>query len=212
MKMKIEPSTLPWKDAYKLLIGSILPRPIAFVSTINEKGGANVAPFSFFTGICADPFMVCFAPMLRGTDGEKKDTLLNIEATKEFVINVVSEEFVEKMNNCSIEFDRDVDEFIESGLTKVSSHIVKPPRVKESKVQLECVLHDILHFGHQPGAGSLVIGQVVCVHVDDALYEGGRIDTTKLNPIGRLAGSTYTKAIAETFELERKRVKSGEKR
>nr|WP_279326009.1 flavin reductase family protein [Bacillus sp. FJAT-47783] len=192
------------------MIGSILPRPIAFVSTIDKCNQANLAPFSFFTGICADPFMVCFAPMLRGTDGEKKDTLLNIEETKEFVINVVSEDFVEKMNNCAIEYDRHIDEFIESGLTRLESQIVKPPRVKESKVQLECVLHDILHFGDQPGAGSLVIGKVVFVHIDDALYFDGKIDTDLLKPIGRMAGATYTRAASDTFVLERKRTKVNE--
>ncbi|WP_110113464.1 flavin reductase family protein [Bacillus sp. CGMCC 1.16541] len=203
--MKLEPSSLHWKEAYKLLIGSVLPRPIAFVSTIDEKGNANLAPFSFFTGICAEPMMVCFAPMLRGTDGAKKDTLRNIEQTNEFVINVVGESIVERMNDTAIEFDSHVDEFVETGLTKVPSEIVKPYRVKESDVQLECVLRQILHFGDQPGAGSLVIGQVVCVHVKGALYESGRINTEKLAPVGRLAGATYTRAASDTFVLERKR-------
>lgn len=202
--MQLEPCNLQWKDAYKLLIGSVLPRPIAFVSTVDRRGNANLAPFSFFTGICAEPFMVCFAPMNRGTDGKKKDTLRNIEDTKEFVINVVSEEIVEQMNDCAIEFDEEIDEFEEAGLTKIRSNIVKPYRVKESKVQLECVLHDILHFGDKPGAGSLVIGQVVMIHIDDELYKDGKIDTNQLNPVGRLAGSLYTRAIADTFVLERK--------
>ncbi|MBO8157030.1 MAG: flavin reductase family protein [Bacillaceae bacterium] len=201
--MDIRPSEVEWKEAYKLLIGSVLPRPIAFVSTMDEKGNANLAPFSFFTGICADPMLVCFAPMLRGTDGKKKDTLVNIERTKEFVINVVSEDFVVEMNNCAIEYDYDVDEFEENGLTKEESATVKPPRVKESKVHLECELYDVLHFGDQPGAGSLVIGKVKSVHVDDELYENGRIDTEKLKPVGRLAGQVYTNATADMFSLKR---------
>nr|WP_239534265.1 flavin reductase family protein [Thalassobacillus pellis] len=196
---------MAWKDAYKLLIGSVLPRPIAFVSTLNEDGEANLAPFSFFTGICADPMLVCFAPMLRGTDGSKKDTLSNIEQTKEFVINVVSEEFVERMNNTAIEYPSDVDEFEAAGFEKEPSVSVRPPRVKESKVHLECSLHEVLHFGDEPGAGSLVIGKVNRVNIRDELYADGRIDTEKLNPIGRLAGPSYTKAIAETFTLERKK-------
>lgn len=203
--MKVEPNSLVWTDAYKLLIGSVLPRPIAFVSTIDEKGNANLAPFSFFTGISANPMMVCFAPLLRGTDGVKKDTLTNIEKTKEFVINIVGEQIVTQMNDSAIEYDSEIDEFEEVGLTKLSSDIVKPPRVKESDVHLECVLHNVLHFGDEPGAGSLVIGQVVLVHVGDELYEEGRINTEKLNPIGRLAGQTYTRAIADTFALERKK-------
>ncbi|SEA86958.1 NADH-FMN oxidoreductase RutF, flavin reductase (DIM6/NTAB) family [Thalassobacillus cyri] len=207
--MEIKPDSLAWKDAYKLLIGSVLPRPIAFVSTVDTQGNANLAPFSFFTGICADPMLVCFAPMLRGTDGEKKDTLRNIEATKEFVINVVSEDFVEQMNNTAIEYQYGTDEFEAALLTKVASASVKPPRVKESRVHLECELHELLHFGNEPGAGSLVIGKVKVVQVNDDLYENGRIDTDKLNPIGRLAGQNYTKAIAETFTLERKKSSEG---
>ncbi|WP_456272152.1 flavin reductase family protein [Bacillus sp. AK031] len=203
--MEIKPDTLPWKDAYKLLVGSIVPRPIAFVSTIDEEGRANLAPFSFFTAISADPMLVCFSPMRRGTDGSKKDTLNNIENTKEFVINVVSEEFTEQMNNTAIEYEAGVDEFEETGLTKLESVTVAPPAVKESKVQLECTLHQVLHFGEEAGSGSLVIGKVEYVRIADELYYSGKIDTEKLNPIGRMAGQMYTKPMAETFEMVRKR-------
>lgn len=203
--MEIKTDTLEWKDAYKLLQGSVLPRPIAFVSSQDENGTANLAPFSFFTVISANPMMVCFSPMRRGTDGEKKDTLKNIEATKEYVINIVSEEFVQQMNDCATEYLSDVDEFEASGLTKVDSLAVKPSRVKESKVHLECVLDQVLHFGgDHAGAGSLVIGKVIHVHVDDELYESGRINSEQLNPVGRLAGATYTLPLAKTFELQRK--------
>ncbi|MFT9597987.1 flavin reductase family protein [Mesobacillus sp.] len=203
--MEIKTDTLEWKDAYKLLQGSVLPRPIAFVSSQDESGKANLAPFSFFTVISANPMMVCFSPMRRGTDGAKKDTLKNIESTKEFVINIVSEEFVQQMNDCATEFASDVDEFEASGLNKVDSVVVKPSRVKESKVHLECVLDQVLHFGgEEVGAGSLVIGKVVHVHVADELYESGRINSEKLNPVGRLAGATYTLPLAKTFELQRK--------
>jgi flavin reductase (DIM6/NTAB) family NADH-FMN oxidoreductase RutF len=203
--LKVEPHMLEWQDAYKLLIGSVLPRPIAFVSTIDTMGNANLAPFSFFTGICAEPMMVCFSPMLRGSDGQKKDTLKNIEATREFVINVVGENVVTQMNDTAIEFPSNIDEFDEVNLTKVPSEIVKPPRVKECHVHLECTLHQIVEFGDQPGAGSLIIGQVIMVHVNDDLYYDGKIDTNKLKPIGRLAGTSYTRAIADTFSLVRKK-------
>lgn len=203
--MEIKTESLEWRDAYKLLQGSVLPRPIAFVSSQDENGNANLAPFSFFTVISANPMMVCFSPMRRGTDGAKKDTLKNIESTKEFVINIVSEEFVQQMNDCATEFTSDVDEFEASGLNKVDSVSVKPSRVKESKVHLECVLDQVLHFGgEEAGAGSLVIGKVVHVHVEDDLYEKGRINSEKLNPVGRLAGATYTLPLSKTFELQRK--------
>ncbi|MGM0752077.1 MAG: flavin reductase family protein [Bacillota bacterium] len=203
--MDIKPRTLQWQDAYKLMVGSILPRPIAFVSSLDEGGNANLAPYSFFTAICADPMLVCFSPMRKGKDGSKKDTLTNIENTKEFVINIVSEEFVDKMNNCAIEYESGVDEFEQVGLTKKESVTVKPPGVSESKVQLECVLHEVLHFGDHPGAGSLVIGKVECVRIDNELYYDGKIDSEKLKPVGRLAGQMYTKPLSDSFELIRKR-------
>ncbi|WP_199613958.1 flavin reductase family protein [Paenibacillus alkalitolerans] len=203
--MKVDPGTLDWKDAYKLLIGSVLPRPIAFVSTVDRDGHCNLAPFSFFTGICANPMMVCFAPMIRGTDGKKKDTLSNIEATKQFVINIVGEKIAAKMNDCAIEYPPEVDEFVQTGLTKIPCEFVKPPRVKECDVHLECTLHEIVTFGDHPGAGSLVIGRVVYLHVLDELFENGKINSEKLRPIGRMAGQTYTRAVSDTFELERKK-------
>jgi flavin reductase (DIM6/NTAB) family NADH-FMN oxidoreductase RutF len=203
--LEIKTDSLEWRDAYKLLQGSVLPRPIAFVSSQDESGNTNLAPFSFFTVISANPMMVCFSPMRRGTDGAKKDTLNNIEATKQFVINIVSEEFAQQMNDCATEFSFDIDEFEASGLTKAVSAAVQPPRVRESKVHLECELDQVLHFGKdEAGAGSLVIGKVIHVHVEDDLYENGRINSEKLNPVGRLAGATYTLPLAKTFELQRK--------
>ncbi len=142
--------------------------------------------------------------MRRGTDGMKKDTLANIEETKEFVINIVSEEFIEEMNICAGEFPSETDELEIAGLNKTNSKSISVPRVTESKVHLECKLEQVLHFGEHKGAGSLVIGKVIHVHVADELYENGRIDTEKLKPVGRLAGQMYTKPLADVFELVRK--------
>lgn len=203
--MEITTENLEWKEAYKLLVGSILPRPIAFVTTIDKQGVVNAAPFSFFTAICADPLLICFSPMRRGKDGAKKDTLLNIEDTKEFVINIVSEDIVEQMNTCATEFPPDFDEAEIAGLTKSNSQKVNPPRINESKIHLECTLFKVLHFGSHAGAGSLVIGKVEHVHIADDLYENGRINTEKLKPIGRMAGHMYTKPMTDTFELVRKK-------
>ena len=202
--MDVSPDTMEWRDAYKLLIGSILPRPIAFVSTVDEKGIANAAPFSFFTAICADPMLICFSPMRRGSDGAKKDTLVNIEKTKQFVINIVSENMAQKMNECAVEFAPDVDELDVAGLTKEASHKVQVPRIKESLVHLECELFQVLDFGDNAGAGSLVIGKVLNIHLEDDLYHKGRIDTTKLQPIGRMAGNTFTNPLGKTFDISRK--------
>jgi flavin reductase (DIM6/NTAB) family NADH-FMN oxidoreductase RutF len=204
VKVEIPVSGLSWQEAYKILSGSILPRPIAFVTTVDKNGCINAAPFSFFTAICANPLLICFSPMRKGTDGNKKDTLLNIEETGEFVINIVSREMAEKMNICAADYAREVNELEQAGLEQQPSTYVKPPRIKDSKVHLECTLHQLLHFGDGPGSGSLVIGRVKHVQANDDLYDKGKIDTEKLDPVGRLAGHMYTGPLADVFEIIRK--------
>src|SRR5712671_6699963 len=184
LNMVINPSEQDYRDIYKLMVGVIVPRPIAFVSTISTDGVLNLAPFSFFTGISANPPVICFSPMVRGTDGATKDTLRNIEATKEFVVNVVSEDFASQMNICSTEFTPDVDEFAASGLTPLASDLVKPPRVKESRVNMECRLVQIVTISDKPLGGSLVIGEVLRFHVADELFWDFKIDPDLLRPIG----------------------------
>lgn len=184
------------------MVGAIVPRPIAFVSTTSAEGVRNLAPFSFFTGICANPPVICFAPTIRGTDGTRKDTLRNIEAVPEFVVSVVSEEFAEKMNLCSAEVPPEVDEFELSGLTPVASDLVKPPRVAESHISMECRLVQIVEVSAKPLGGSLVIGEVLRFHVDDGLIENYKIDPEKLHAIGRMGGATYTRTT-DRFDLER---------
>jgi len=206
--MTITPSEHDYRNIYKLMVGAIVPRPIAFVSTISSKGIRNLAPFSFFTGISANPPVICFCPMIRGSDGGRKDTLRNIEAVKEFVVNIVSEEFAEQMNACSAEFPPDVDEFEVSGLTPVASDLVKPPRVKESHINMECRLVQIVDVSAKPLGGSLVIGEVLRFHVDDALFDNYKIDPDKLQAIGRMGGPTYTRT---TDRFDMIRPKTGEK-
>ncbi|MGM0788661.1 flavin reductase family protein [Bacillus infantis] len=202
--MEIPVSSLSWQEGYKILSGSILPRPIAFVTTMDNSGNVNAAPFSFFTAVCANPLLVCFSPMRKGTDGKKKDTLLNIEETGEFVINIVSRSMAEKMNICAADYAREVNELEMAGMEQERSASVKPPRIKRSQVYLECTLHQLLHFGDGPGSGSLVIGMVRHVQVNDDLYHNGKIDTEKLDPVGRLAGHMYTGPLADVFEIIRK--------
>ena len=180
-------------DNYKFLIGSILPRPIAVVSTKNEDGTNNLAPFSFFTGISAKPMMVAFAPLIRTSTGEKKDTLINIEREKEFVINFATEENSDLINKASAELPYGEDEFSYTGLTPVESTMVSAKRVKESPIHFECKLNQVISFGDQPGAGTLVIGEVVKVHVDESIYDKGRILTQEWKPIGRGAGNDWIK-------------------
>jgi flavin reductase (DIM6/NTAB) family NADH-FMN oxidoreductase RutF len=138
------------RDIYKMMVGAIVPRPIAFVSTISREGVLNLAPFSFFTAVSANPPVVCFAPMIRGGDGSRKDTLNNVEATKEFVVSIVSEDFAAKMNVCSGEYPPEVDEFELSGLTPVPSDCVRPPRVAVSRINMECRLVQVVHVQEFP--------------------------------------------------------------
>jgi flavin reductase (DIM6/NTAB) family NADH-FMN oxidoreductase RutF len=189
----IEVDTLQadFKTNYKLLIGSIVPRPIAVVSTLNADGSNNIAPFSFFTGVSSSPMIIAFCPVIRTSDGEKKDTLKNIEANKEFVVNFVTEPYAEKINQTSKELAYGDDEFLHSGLTPIDSKIVGPKRMQESPIHFECKLRDILSYGNTPGAGTLVTGEVVYIHVDEKIYSDGKILTDKFGPIGRGAGSDW---------------------
>jgi flavin reductase (DIM6/NTAB) family NADH-FMN oxidoreductase RutF len=201
--MEIKPDSLPWKSVYKILIGSVLPRPIGWISSINNQGQSNLAPFSFFNVVCANPPTVLFCPLVRSGDTPPKDTLQNIRATGEFVVNIVSGELVEMMNLTSVEAPCDVNEFDYAGLTSAPSCEVTPPRVAESPIHFECKLDRIIEISREPGGGSVVIGTVVHMHVDERLMIGeDKIDLFKLNPIGRLAGNSYVR-VTDIFDLER---------
>jgi flavin reductase (DIM6/NTAB) family NADH-FMN oxidoreductase RutF len=201
-KMTIDPASTPQHQVYKLLIGSVVPRPIAFVSTVSPAGVRNLAPFSFFNAICGEPPMVCFSTSFREP---RKDSYVNVKATGEFVVNIVSEEIAEKMNLSSGDYPYGVDEFEIAGLTAVPSDVVRPPRVLESHVNMECKLSQIIELGTRPGA-SLIIGEVVRFHVDDAIVEDFRIDPDKLRAIGRMGGNVYSRT-RDRFEMIRPQVK-----
>lgn len=199
--MIVDPAVADPRDIAKLLVGFVVPRPIAFVSTLSAQGVLNLAPFSFFTVVSSNPPVICFSPGIR-RDGTKKDTLLNVEATGEFVVNVVSEDFAAQMNVCSGEYPPEVDEFAVSGLIPVPSDMVKPPRVKESRVSMECRLVQVVHVSAKPGGGSLVLGEVIRFHLDDAIVNNYAIDPDKLRPIGRMGGPTYVRTT-DRFDMER---------
>jgi len=199
--MVIDPKSTEPFNIYKLLIGSILPRPIAFVSTMGADGIYNLAPFSFFTAVSANPPAIAFAPML-SLEGKRKDSLNNAERLGEFVVNVVSEDIVRPMNETSADFPPEIDEFEVSGLTPIPSDLVAVPRVKESHIAMECKLRQIVEMSSLPLGGSLVIGEVVRFHVDDEYFDNFRIDVDKLKPVGRMAGFTYTRTT-DRFELVR---------
>jgi flavin reductase (DIM6/NTAB) family NADH-FMN oxidoreductase RutF len=192
----IDPDTLDPQSRYKLLIGSVVPRPIAWISTVSREGVRNLAPFSFFTVASRNPPMLCISVGPR-TDQppDTKDTLNNITEMGEFVINIVSLPLSNSMYESSGTHPPKADEFEKAGLTPAPCEVVTAPRVEEAAVSMECVLDRVLEFG----TDHLIIGRVVRFHVRDELYENGRIDVAKLQPLGRLAGN-YTK-VETIFEL-----------
>jgi len=204
--MIIDPKQQSFKDNYKLMIGSIVPRPIAFVSTQSKDGIDNLAPFSFFNGVCSNPPTISFCPVRRGTDGNIKDTLKNIQDTGVFALNIVSESFASEMVKTAIEFPPNVSEFDQSGLTPIPCDKIHAPRVGESKISFECELNQIIEIGDgSPGSGALVLGTIVLFHIDDDIYDHGRINLDLLNPIGRLAGENGYVRTTDRFEIERKK-------
>ncbi|TAK56057.1 MAG: flavin reductase family protein [Bacteroidetes bacterium] len=199
--MTIVPSQHKFSDIYKLLIGSVVPRPIAFVSSLSPDGVRNLAPFSFFNAVCSKPPIILFTTSVRA-DGKDKDTHNNIKATGEFVVNIVSESIAVQMNQCSADVPPEVDEFVLSGLTAIPGDIVKPPRVKESLINMECKLNQIVSFGDHPGAGKTIFGEVVLFHIADNIIDNFRIDPAQIQAIGRMGGMNYC-TTRDRFEMVR---------
>ncbi|MCM3732716.1 flavin reductase family protein [Fictibacillus nanhaiensis] len=198
--MQFDPKELAEKDVYKLLIGSVVPRPIAWVSTISTEGVVNLAPFSFFNVASRNPPMLCISigPGVGEREGTEKDTLVNIRNQKEFVINVVPSSLGNEMQKTSENLPSNFDEFKAAGLTTLDSTIVKPKRVKEAPIQMECQLEQII----QLGSDHLVIGRMIRYHINDDYYLGNyKVDLEKLQPLGRLAGN-YSES-REFFSLPR---------
>ncbi len=191
-----------FKNNYKFLIGSILPRPIAVISTLNKDGSNNLAPFSFFTAVSASPMIIAFCPFIRTSTGAQKDTPLNILQQGEFVVNFVSESIMNQVNDCSTELPYGEDEFRFSGLTPLDSILVKPKRIKESLIHFECQFKDQLSYGNTPGAGQLITGEVVKIHVDESIYDNGKILTDIFKPIGRGSGNDWIRCT-DLIQLER---------
>jgi flavin reductase (DIM6/NTAB) family NADH-FMN oxidoreductase RutF len=195
-------TTLPPGDRYRLMIGSIVPRPIAFVSTRSPEGVGNLAPFSFFNGVSSDPPCVSIA-VTRRADGAKKDTLLNVERTGELVICTVADWMAEPMNQCSADYPSGVDEMEAVGLTPLPSVRVRPPRVAESPVHMECRVEQLVEVGPpRLGGSTLVIARIELMHVHAPALRDGRIVFDELRPVSRIAGDGYA-LPPETFTLKR---------
>ncbi|HEX2915523.1 MAG TPA: flavin reductase family protein [Chloroflexia bacterium] len=203
--MIIDPSQMRPRDAYQLLIGSVVPRPIAWVSTVSPDGQFNLAPFSFFMGISGDPPLMAVTVNKRRRDKQdfKKDTLSNVEALGELVINIANEELAEKMNLTSGEYPAEVDEFDLAGLTPAPSQVIRPPYVAEAPISIECKVNQIVYVGHEGRESGVIIAEGLLWHVrDDLLTPNQTIDVTKLHAIGRLSYNNYTRTN-DLFEMIR---------
>jgi flavin reductase (DIM6/NTAB) family NADH-FMN oxidoreductase RutF len=199
--MEILAQTTPAPEFYKYLISIITPRPIAWVSTISKAGVPNLAPFSFSSGVTSHPPTHLFCPA-NHSDGRKKDTLINIEETGEYVCNVVPYALRVPMVASSEEFPPNVNEFEKAGITAVASTLIKPPRVKESPVAMECKVIQIIPIGTGPNAGNIVVGEILVLHIDDAVMKNGKIDPDVMDTIGRMGGADYCRTT-ERFTLTR---------
>jgi flavin reductase (DIM6/NTAB) family NADH-FMN oxidoreductase RutF len=200
--MNIEVASADVVAVYRALVSVVVPRPIAWVTTVDLSGRVNLAPFSFYNAFGANPPIVVFSPTLR-RDGTKKDTLLNLEQVGEFVVNAAVEDVAAKLNLTSAELPHGESEAEYAGLTLVPSAKVEPPRVAESPVHLECRLRQIMSMGEGPIAANLVIGEVVLIHIDERVLDAkGQVDPRKLRAIARLGGSDYCRT-SDLFQMER---------
>ena len=196
----IDPISLQTKELHKILLSSIAPRPIAFASTVDSIGNVNLSPFSYFNVFSSNPPILIFSPSRRVRDNTTKHTLENAMETKEVVINVVNFPIVEQMSKSSIEYEKGVNEFIETGLTQVKSLLVKPPRVLESPISFECRVQEIISLGESGGAGQLIIAKVVQIHIDKKfLDKNGDIDSEKLDLVARMGEDWYTRSTKESM-------------
>ncbi|MFV8345134.1 flavin reductase family protein [Flavobacterium sp. ZB4P13] len=198
----IDPKSIETAKLQGYLQSSVGPRPIAFASTMDAKGNPNLSPFSFFNVFSANPPILIFSPARRVRDNSIKHTLINAEATREVVINVVNYNIVQQTSLASTEYADGVDEFIKSGLTPIPSEVVKPFRVKESPVQFECKVTQIIPLGTEGGAGNLVLCEVLRIHIDESvLDENGAIDQHKIDLVSRLGGNWYSRSNQGLFEV-----------
>ena len=206
--MQMKPSDVKPRDFYRVLISAIAPRPIAWVSTVSKEGIANLAPFSFFNALCGTPPLLGFCPGIRAREIREvlgsplKDTLHNIRETGEFVVAVVTNELVERMNITAGDYEASVDEFALAGVTPRPSQLVRPSQVAESPVNFECKVYQILDFGTETSGGSMVIGEIVGANIAADVLADGKIDGNLLHLVGRMGGNQYSRTT-DRFDLVR---------
>lgn len=200
--ISFSPQDLPTAKLHGYLLGAVAPRPVAFASTIDKEGNVNLSPFSFFNVFSARPPILVFSPARRGRDNTTKHSYENVLEVPEVVINIVSYDMVQQASLASTEYAKGVNEFKKAGFTEIASHIVKPPRVAEAPVQLECKVNEVISLGKEGGAGNLVICEVVKIHIkEDILDENGAIDPYKIDTVARLGGNWYSRAKDGLFQV-----------
>jgi flavin reductase (DIM6/NTAB) family NADH-FMN oxidoreductase RutF len=200
--MKFDIANLDWKESHELMAAAVVPRPIALISTVGQNGVFNVAPYSFYGVASVKPAIVFVGIGVKVRARQMKDTIRNIEFSKDFVINVVDETLTEPMNQSSADYPSDVSEFEEVGLTPVKSDLVIAPRVRESPVGMECQLRQIMKFGEFPHSTDVVIGEVLRVHVRDDLWVNGAVQMFRLKVVARLGGELFCRT-SDIFEMKR---------
>jgi flavin reductase (DIM6/NTAB) family NADH-FMN oxidoreductase RutF len=203
--LRLDPKELSVAKLHSYLLGAVAPRPIAFVSTVDKEGIRNLSPFSFFNAFSANPPICVFSPARRGRDNTTKHTFENAKEVDEVVINVVSYDIVQQMSLSSTEYPTEVDEFVKAGLTPIESELVRPARVKESPVQMECKVKQIIELGNEGGAGNLVVCEILLMHIDEGvLNDQGSIDPNAIDLVARMGGNWYTRARGNAlFEVKK---------
>jgi flavin reductase (DIM6/NTAB) family NADH-FMN oxidoreductase RutF len=209
--IKIDPAIETVPKVHQILLGAVAPRPIAFASTIDKAGNPNLSPFSFFNAFGVNPTTLIFSPSRRGRDNTTKDTFNNLKEVPEVVINTVNYAIVQQASLASTEYPKGVNEFIKAGLTPVPAEKVRPFRVKESPVQFECKVRQIIETGDQGGAGNLVICEILLIHLDETILdETGRINPDKIDLVARMGGDNYCRASGNAiFRVEKPSLKQG---
>lgn len=205
--LQIDPNEYGNQKLFKLILGGVAPRPIAFAATVDSNGNHNLSPFSFYNAFGVNPTTLIFSPSRRGRDNTTKHTLDNLKEVPEVVLNAVSYDMVHQMSLSSTEYPKGVDEFVKSGFTSLESSIVAPRRVAESPLQFECKVREIIETSGKSGSGNLVICEIVCIHVDENIFdENGVIDHDKIDLVGRLGGDYYVRTSGDSKFLVTKPV------
>ncbi len=202
MTTTINPKDISQQELHGILLTAVAPRPICFASTVDLDGNVNLSPFSYFNVFSSNPPLLIFSPARSGRDNTHKHSYLNVKEVPEVVINIVNHPIVEQMSLASTAYERGVNEFVKSGLTPVPSEMVRPPRVGEAPVAFECIVQQTIELSQEPGAGNLVLARVERIHINEAYSTEGKLDTQKLDLVGRMGGNWYIRAIDNAlFEI-----------